>query len=337
MTTRHIAKTMADIARLAGVSTPTVSRALQNSPLVTDETRKHVVAIAERHGYAINRSAQNLRRKRTGTIIVVVDFPSLPGHRITDPFHFEALANVVNALAARSQDVLLVAPPTVNRNTYPSMLANKGADGLIFLGQGGHPEIFRDLAKSRIPFVVWGGQVSDATYCVIGSDNLRGGDLAAERFAALKRRRVLFVGPRNHVEIDARREGFRKGMRARVKAGTVNDLIVEDLSYVTAHTAMDSYLDAGKPPPDALFAASDTIAMGAIASLRRHGVKVPADCSVIGYDDSPAALYHTPALTTIRQDTRLGGALMVENLMQILDGATRPAIVLPTQLIVRET
>lgn len=335
MKKQQASKTMMEIARLAGVSTATVSRALHNSPLVVDETRARILDIAERHGYAINRSAQNLRRKRTNTIIVVVDFPSLPGYRISDPFHFEALTHIVNALAAREQDVLLVAPPKGNR--YASMLAGKGADGMILLGQDGQPEVMRELVQARVPFVVWGAQASDAPYCVIGSDNARGGDLAAERFVALKRSRALFVGPRHHAEIDARRAAFRSGLRRRSKSVVVGDLVIGDLSYQAAREAMDRYLAEGNPRPDALFAASDTIAIGTMASLRKHGVDVPGDCHVIGYDDSPIAQYHVPALTTIRQDTALGGTQLVESLMQIVDGAKRPSIVLPTGMVVRET
>src|SRR3546814_5396139 len=97
---------MDDIARVAGVSKPTVSRALQDSPLVSDETKRKILEIARRHGYVVNRNAQNLRRRRSDTIAVVIDFPHLPENRLSDPFHFELLGNIANALSVRQQDVL---------------------------------------------------------------------------------------------------------------------------------------------------------------------------------------------------------------------------------------
>src|SRR5689334_18282835 len=128
---------MDDIARLAGVSKPTVSRALRDSPLVTDETKQPIREIAQRHGYDINRNAANLRRQRTDTIAVIIDFPALPEHRLSDPFHFELLANIANALTVRQQDVLLCSPGSAHNGGYAHLLANKGVDGIIFLGDSG--------------------------------------------------------------------------------------------------------------------------------------------------------------------------------------------------------
>lgn len=323
------APTMDDIARLAGVSKPTVSRALHDSPLVTDETKARIVELARKHGYVVNRNAQNLRRQRSHTIIAVLDFPSLPEQRMSDPFHFELLANITNALALRRQDLLLCSPQP--GDSYRSLLAEKGGDGIIFVGQGSREALLRDLSRSNTPFVVWGAQLEGSRYCTVGSDNHRGGWLVGRRFASLKRRRILFLGPRGHEEIDLRRMGLADG------AGrAIDELVVGDLSYRASLDAMAGYLGS-HTPPDAVFAASDTMAIAAIAALRQAGLSVPGDVSVCGYDDSPMAPYHTPALTTVRQDTRLAGALLVESLMQMLEGSRAKSVVLPTELIVRET
>lgn len=323
---------MDDIARLAGVSKPTVSRALQDSPLVADETKRRILDIARRQGYVVNRSAQNLRRRRTDTIAVVIDFPHLPENRLSDPFHFELLGNITNALAVRQQDVLLCSSQSAHSGGFEHLLSNKGVDGIIFLGQSAHHEEFHALAKAGVPFVVWGAHRTDAGYCVLGSDNLLGGHLVAQHFRSLKRKRVMFLGPRGHLEIEQRCRGFAEAWN-----GAVEELEVPDLSFVASRDAMLKRLDSEKPAPDALFAGSDTMAMGALAALRARSVEVPAACSVCGYDDSPFAVHHTPALTTIRQDTRLAGAILVERLMQAIQGAPAASVLLPTDLVVRAT
>lgn len=323
---------MDEIARLAGVSTSTVSRALQDSPLISDETKRKILALAGRHGYVVNRIAQNLRRKRTGTIAVVIDFPHLPENRISDPFHFELLGNMTNALAVRQQDVLLCSSQSAHSGGFENMLSNKGVDGILFLGQSAHHDEFRALAKAGVPFAVWGAHRADATYCIVGSDNLLGGRLAARRFRGLKRKRPLFIGPRGHSEIELRHRGFAEEWGAAVE-----ELEVPDLSFLASRIAMLARLDAGLPVPDAVLAGSDTMAIGALAALRERGIDVPDACSVCGYDDSPAAIHHAPALTTIRQDTRLAGAILVERLMQAIEGAPATSVLLPTDLVVRDT
>lgn len=325
-------KRMEDIARLAGVSKPTVSRALQDSPLVSDETKQRIREIARRHGYIVNRSAQNLRRRRTGTIAVVIDFPHLPENRISDPFHFEMLGNIANALAVRQQDVLLCSEQSAHQGGFEHMPANKGVDGIVFVGQSGRHDELRALARAGVPFVVWGAHRDDANYCVVGSDNLLGGRLAAQRFRGLKRKRAAFLGPRGHIEIEQRCRGF-----ADAWGGAIEEIEVPDLSFVASRDAMIKRLDSGKPAPDALFAGSDTMAMGALAALRERGIDVPGACTVCGYDDSPSAIHHAPPLTTVRQDTRMAGAILVERLMLAIQGAPAASVLLPTDLIVRST
>ena len=327
-------KTMDDIARLAGVSKPTVSRALQDSPLVNAKTKEKVLEVAQRYGYAANRNAQNLRRKRNNTIALAIDYPSLPEHRINDPFHFELLANVSNALAARDQDLLLCSPRS--STGYETILASKGADGLLIFGQVGRKDALRRMAKFGVPFVVWGTPDPEGGYSVVSSDNIGGGRLAARRFMELGRRRVAFMGPPDHPEIAARREGLVAGL-SESGSRLLLDIHPADFSYDAALAAARQVLKSSAETPDAIFCGSDTFAIGTLAALREAGVDVPSSCSVIGYDDGPAAILHTPQLTTVRQDTRMAGAVLVETLMQVIDGARPRPKLLPVELIVRAT
>lgn len=328
------AKTMEDIALLANVSKPTVSRALQDSPLVNAETKSRIVAIARRYGYSVNRNAQKLRGKRTNTIAVVLDFPSYPGKRVSDPFIFELLADVAKALAIRHQDLLLCSPDVDEAHAYQAMLASKGADGIIFLGQGARDRWLRELGRTNAPFVVWGAVDDDRAYCAVGSDNRRGGVLAGKRFAQLKRKRVLFLGNLSHRELAQRREGLEEGLGPDA---TITDLEISDFSYEASYAACKEMLSASSLRPDAVFAASDTVAMAVVVALRESGLRVPEDVSVIGYNDIPYAEHFAPPLTTIRQDTNQAGSLLVEKLFQMLDGGRPASIRLPTELVLRGT
>ncbi len=323
---------MADIARLAGVSRPTVSRALGDSPLVNQETKDRIKEIAQRHGFIINRSAQNLRRKQTNTVAVIIDFPALPQERISDPFHFELLGNISNALANHGQDILLCSTQSAHSVPLGQLMAHKGVDGIIFIGQSGQKEELAALAEQGAPFVVWGAQSTRIPYCVVGSDNHRGGQLVAERFEKLGRKSALFIGPRGHEEIEMRLNGFTKAW-----VGNFQELAVQDLSFQTSRDALGLWLGKNKRAPEAIFAGSDTMAMGALAALKEAGISVPDECTVCGYDDSPAAIYHTPALTTVKQDTAEAANLLVDRLMKQIEGEPQTGALLNTEIVVRGT
>ncbi len=214
------------------------------------------------------------------------------------------------------------------------MLASKGADGIIFLGQGAGDKWLRDLARTNAPFVVWGAVDENGPYCAVGSDNERGGMLAGQRFAQLGRKNILFVANRAHPEMEHRRRGLTSSLTTGM---TVSDLEIPDFTYETGYSAMQDYLRKTGQPADAVFAASDTIAMAMVTALRDVQLAVPADVSVIGYNDMPIAAHFFPPLTTIRQDTQEAGSLLVEKLFQILDGAKPKSAKLPTELVVRQT
>ena len=327
--------TMQDVARLAKVSTPTVSRVLNNSPLVTGETRDRVLRVAQEYGYAVNRNAQKLRQARTNTIAVMLDFASHRHGAIGDPFIFELLAGVSEALSIRDQELLLSPPGLDSARAFVDFHQARGADGFIVLGQGTRDVMLRTLARERIPLVVWGAVTPGAGYCAVGSDNVAGGRLAGEHFLGRNRRRWLFIGDIGHEELRLRYEGLR--LAADAACGVSIDLLpIASMAFRATAEAVSDYLTRA-PAPDAVFAFSDTAAMAAIGSLKAQGLVAPRDFSLVGYNDIPPAAHFSPALTTIEQKTDLAGALLVEKLMQAIDGGRPPAVTLPTRLVVRET
>ncbi|MDX1509315.1 MAG: LacI family DNA-binding transcriptional regulator, partial [Woeseiaceae bacterium] len=205
---------MDEIARLSGVSKPTVSRVMNGSKLVAEETRRKVLDVVREKAYCVNQAARRLRQRRTNTIAVVVSLPSLPSNRYEQPFIFDLLAGVFKALNNHRLDGLLVCPEIENPESYEQMIASRVVDGIIFLGQGERPDVLTDLASTNLPFVTWGARDENVNYCTVGSDNPRGGELIGARFAKLGCRHVLFVGWLDGADLEEhrRREGLEEGL-----------------------------------------------------------------------------------------------------------------------------
>jgi DNA-binding LacI/PurR family transcriptional regulator len=327
--------TMDDIARLAQVSKPTVSRALSGSPLVSEEKRERILQVAREHGYAVNRNAQKLRQVRTNTVAVVLDFESHRHGAIGDPFIYELLAGVSEALSVRDVDLLLSPPGLKDVGDFVDLYRSRGADGYIILGQGMREPLLRELARKDIPMVVWGAVMAESGYCGVGSDNFLGGRLAGERFLKQSRKSWLFVGNIAHDEIRLRYEGLKEA--AALSPDIKVDLLqIDMMAFSETLKKAEEYLRAGHRP-DAVFAFSDTASMAVISAFRQAGLMPPRDFALVGYNNIPPAAHFSPAITTIEQDTSMAGTLLVERLMQQLDGARAKSVILPTKLIVRET
>ena len=329
--------TMDDIAVLAKVSKPTVSRALSNSPLVNAKTRQHVLAVAREHGYAVNRHAQKLRHKRTNTIGVSIDFRSHRKNHISDPFMFELLGGVSEALGDLDQDLLLLAPDHNDMESFQQTLLSRAADGFIFLGQGHREQLIEEFAGTGAPMVVWGARRRSTRYCVVGSDNFLGGELAGKHLLEKNRRNLLFVGDTSHCEMHWRFAGLEAAARQATRPVSVNQMCLEDFSFDCALEAFDRFLDSTEQPPDGVFAHSDSAAMACIKAFEKRGLLAPTDFSVVGYNDAPSSGFFSPSLTTVRQDTHAAGALLVKKLMAILEGKRPRSGTIETKLLVRET
>ncbi|MFT3978279.1 MAG: LacI family DNA-binding transcriptional regulator [Sphingomonas bacterium] len=326
---------MADVARAANVSKPTVSRVLANSPLVTPETRERVLEAARAQGYAVNRNAQKLRQERANAVAVVLDFGSHRHGAIGDPFIFELLAGVSEALSVREIDVLLSPVGLDRAEGFIELHRSHGADGFIVLGQGTREQMLCDVARAGVPIVVWGAVHRFSDYCAVGSDNFLGGQLAGEHFVKRGRRRWLFVGDTAHEELRLRHDGLAE-VAARHPDVHLDQLATGSLAFTAIQSAADQYLDGGGRP-DAVFAFSDTAAMAIIGSFMRRDHITPRDYSLVGYNNIPPAAHFTPAITTIEQPTGVAGAMLVEKLMQLLDGRRPRSVMLPTRLIARAT
>lgn len=322
--------TMADLAVLAGVSKITVSRALGEGGLVNPETRAHIRALAEQHGYTLNVNARNLRLRRSHTVAVVVEMTPSPSRPISGPYPMEILGGISHELTSVGYSVLLTT------RQAPMTPALQAADGLILLGQGAHDEAVHVLDRWQLPMVVWGARRAQDRHIFVGSDNREGGARAAERFVSIGRRHPAFLGNVDHMEIAARAAGFGEALAVHGIKHTL--LRREAFTMAAGAEAMQTLLaDRKAPRIDALFACNDLLAMGAIRALTERGLRVPEDVSVIGYDDTPLGANFIPPLTSVHQGWHEGGILLARKVLALIDGKRARSEMLPTSLVVRAT
>lgn len=329
-----------DIAALAGVSQPTVSRALSGSASVSDATRKRVEAIARQLNYTVDKNASSLRRRQSNTLALLFFEDPMPDESLINPFFLSMLGSIARTCALRGYD-LLTSFQQLSSNWHVDYEDSHKADGIILLGYGDF-ELYRArleaLVAQRTHFVRWGSVQAGQQGTTIGCDNARGGFDAARHLIDVGRRSVAFIGEASshYPEFDDRYQGACAALRA---AGLPVDpqLQVDTLNVEQAGYDAVCGLIARGLAFDAIFAASDLIAIGALRALDDHGRRVPHDVSVIGFDDIPAASLTHPPLTTVAQDYRLAGEKLVDTLLRQIRGEVTQNVALPTRLIVRRS
>lgn len=326
---------MADIARLAGVSTATVSRALNGSPLINEETRQRIMELARSLKYTINLGAKHLRSGHNRTIGVVIPYNTASRQSISDPFFLAMLGSLADALTDKGYDLLLSRVDADHLDNMAALYDSGRVGGLIMIGQWGHHDQLNELARRQLPFVTWGAQLPQQAYCSVGSDNHSGGQLAAAHLVGLGHQKIAFMGDKTLPEAEKRHAGYLKALR---RAGLKTDAalcISSSFAALDAQRAMREHLDVHGLNFDALVAASDSLALAAMGVLRERGWRVPEDVSVVGYDDVEPAAHSFPPLTTVRQPLDLAGVALVDRLVQVMAGHAPESELLPTQLVLR--
>jgi len=329
-------RTLEDLATLAGVSISTVSRALNNSPLVSERTKKMIFALAQSHKYEGRLSERLHNRGAEKTISLVIPPPQGRDMRLSDPFILDLIGGIGDALKERNIDLLISHLTLTDADAAAELVTSGRCDGLVVLGQSNlHDELNR-LAARGVPFVAWGAKLPDQIYCSVGSDNFQGGKRATNHLIRMGRQRIVFLGSTEAIETRQRFDGYREALSEQGKVFDQDLVLPAHYFPESAMEAVDILLEKGIAF-DGLFAASDMIAIGAMRSLANAGLRVPEDVSVIGYDDVLVAGYASPALSTIRQDVVKAGRMVVSKLLRLLDGEKVQSSRLPTDLIVRES
>lgn len=325
---------MADIARMAGVSISTVSRALAGNSLIPKSLRDQIVELAQTHGYVVNQSARSLRLRKTDTIGVIIPLAHEAGQLISDPFLLEMVGRLADEITRRNYSVLLNKVIVTETGWLERIIQSHRADGLLLIGQSNQHDTLDAVAETYRPMVVWGAQLPGQRYCVVGSDNVEGGRLAVDHLAHGGRKRIAFFGPVDAPEAVQRLEGYRNGL---AKAGLAFDpALVVSTPYTLeeAQCVIADHLTRGVAV-DAVFAFSDVIALAAIGALTEAGQAVPNDVAVVGFDDIVLARHSAPPLTTVRQDLAFGARAMVDLLFRRMVGEDAQSVLAPVELVVR--
>jgi DNA-binding LacI/PurR family transcriptional regulator len=325
---------MTDIARMAGVSASTVSRALSGSSLIPPATRERITELARTLNYRVNVGAANLRKRDVQTIGVVILGDSMQA--ISDPFLLSILGTVADALDERGMSLMLTRLREANKHTLTAMYDGGQVAGLIIIGQLTWHDYLNELASRGFPMAVWGACLPDALYPVVGGDNASGGYLATQHLIEQGCRRIAFFGDSSHPEAGLRYSGY---LRAMQEAGITPDpRLLQPFLFgdVRIRETIDSWLNQNLLF-DSIFATSDVTAISILGALNERGISVPSQIRLVGYDDIALAAHMHPSLSSIRQPFELAGRALVNLLFKVIQGQPRETIMLPAQLIKRDS
>lgn len=325
---------MIGLAKLSGVDISTVSRALNDSPLVNGKTKDHILRLANETGYAINARARNLRKQSSQTLGIVI--PVYPGshQNLSDPFFLEMIGAVSQAAAKHDYDLIINLPHSPSEIAEQRLLLSGKADGLIVIGQAGRAERLKTLGDAADRVVVWGGMIDATDYTLVGSDNFEGGKLVGQHLTDIGRNQIVFLGDIELPEVRLRYNGLMSVLPSK---GTIDSPVLHIPCSFDVHEAYNNMLklcDSGHKF-DAIFAASDVLGIAAIHALQSKGLRVPQDVAVVGYDNIGQSGMISPGLTTIDQNIALGGEIMVNVLIDKIAGNPVSAKLTPTKLVIR--
>lgn len=327
-----------DIAALAGVSQPTVSRALSGNPSVSEETRNRVLAAARELNYTVDKNASGLRRRQSRTIALLFFEDPTPDDTLINPFYLSMVGSLARACAKEGYD-LLISFQQLSGDWHVDYEDSRKADGILLLGYGNYmtarPRL-EQLVEQGTHFVRWGAAKAGQVGTTVGSDNEQGGYLAGRHLIERGRKAIAFLGDigEDSPEFVERWTGYS---RALAEAGLVQDerLRIDATPSEMAGRAAALRLIEQGVPFDGIFATSDLVAIGAMRALHEAGWHIPNDVAIVGFDDLVAARMAEPAITTVAQDTRLAGETLVDTLIAKIEERAPESVLLPVRLVVR--
>lgn len=322
-----------ELAKIAGVSTATVSRALTGAGHLSTATRERIQKLAAELQFKPSTTARNLRIGRTGAIGVVVPLGHERTQHLSDPFFMTLISHVADRLADHGYDVLLSRVVPSDGDWLDRIAQSGRVDGIIVIGQSDQALVLDQAAKTYKPMVVWGAQIEGHAYHTVGSDNRLGGRIATEHLLAQGCRKLAFFGDPNVPEVEERLGGFREAIKAAGE-GVAGALLPVHFVPDMALATISDYLGIADGV-DGIFAASDTIAMMTIQALAERGRVVPADVKVVGFDDLEIARHTLPPLTSVRQDLGKGAEALVDTLLALMRDHAAPSVLLSPTLTPR--
>ncbi|GGJ85797.1 LacI family transcriptional regulator [Streptomyces camponoticapitis] len=328
--------TLEEVAAHAGVGRGTVSRVVNNSPRVRESTRELVERAIAELGYIPNRAARALAGNRTDAVALVI--PETEKRFFAEPYFSDVLHGVGTGLADTEMQLLLTLVRTEKERRRFLQYARAGrVDGVLMVSVHGSDPLPDLLAETGMPTVLSGRRTAGESVSYVDSDNVDGARSAVRHLAETGRRRIATItGPLDMYVAQCRLGGYREAVAAAGGGADPSWTAHGDFTEESGRRAMTELL-ARHPDLDAVFAASDVMAAGALHSLRAAGRRVPENVAVVGFDDSPIAAHTDPPLTSVRQPVEEMGRAMARVLLEAIDdpAAPRQHVVLPTELVRR--
>jgi LacI family transcriptional regulator len=329
--------TLEEIGRMAGVSRSTVSRVVNNERSVRPEVRERVQEVIRETGYRPNAAARSLASNRTGVVGLVIPHRV---HTLFDDPYFPLLIQGVSQasnLAEVTLSLFLFQSEAEERDLYPRLVGSGTVDGVVITATRMGDPLLERLAGDELPYVVVGRPDAPSGVTYVDTDNRGGARDAALHLCNLGHRRIGYIGaPTNTSAGVDRRSGFLEGLS--LCGATPGADLMRDGDYTeeSGYRAMRSLLDAN---PEAVFVATDTMAVGALRALNEANVSVPNDIGLVSFDGLPPSERSLPKLTTVRQPVNETGARAVELLLGLVNGEIEGPVheVLPTELVIRES
>ncbi|WP_433729065.1 LacI family DNA-binding transcriptional regulator [Actinoplanes sp. CA-051413] len=326
--------TLDEVAERAGVSRSAASRAINKAPHVSRATRAAVERAVKELGYQPNRTARALATQQTGIVALAVshDAPEL----FADPFFAQVIVGVSAALEDTELHlVLCLASSGRGQTRLTNLLRTRGVDGIMLMALRGDDPLTRIVRQAGLPAVYGGRPLTFEPQWYVDSDNVGGARLATEHLIGLGRTRIVTITGQTGTEVgEARYRGYREAM---IMAGLIPYGMTEgDFTEAGGAAAMKTLLDS-HPDLDAVVAANDNMAAGALRVLAESGRSVPADVAVVGFDDLDIAERTQPPLTTVHQSIQALGKEMTRMLIDLIAGRERTSLILPTRLVVRDS
>jgi LacI family transcriptional regulator len=328
-----MALTLEDIARLSNVSRSTVSRVINGDEKVREDTRQRVLDVIQQNNFHPNMAARRLAAGRTNVIGLVI--PAGVGAIFNDPYFSQLIQGVSGACNMKEYSIMLwLAEPEYERRMIRQIVSNGTVDGVVVSSTVMDDPIVISLKSSNIPFILIGHHPSIEVNSV-DIDNIQAAKQATLHLINYGRKRLATInGPQNQMAGHGRAYGFRLALQEKEQVFDAALSADGDFTEASGYFAMQQLLPAH---PDAVFAANDMMAAGALRAIREAGLKVPEDIALVGFDDIPMAAQLDPSLTTIRQPIKRLGRLAVETLIEAIHHPeTLPRrIILQPELIIR--
>ncbi|MFJ6651876.1 LacI family DNA-binding transcriptional regulator [Microbacterium sp. NPDC091313] len=326
--------TIDDVARAAGVSRGTVSRALNGKRWVSPDAQRAVEAAVKKTGYRANALARGLKLQRAGSVAFLLGEDL--DHMFADPNFAALMRGASDSLAARSMSMVLLLAGSADEQARAFDFIGTGAiDGVMFVSWHHDMSVLTDLNRAGVPTILCGTpRPGDPATSFVTADDYGGAVQMTEHLLSRGRRKIAMIGPPSDaVGGNLRVDGFLHAL-----GPLASDAIIVHGDY-TREGGRRGMLEllAAHPDVDGVFAANDLMAAGAIEAALSAGRRIPEDISIGGFDDNSAAVSTTPSITTVRQPFIRIAKEMTRLLIEQIDGAPPAQMKLSTELIVRES